>query len=109
MKKPIIVLALLMISFNSFAQVTSPLLNCVDIVKTNFQFTAQFNGQTAVVSFKGWTYDLRFRDAYVSPQGERWSYYENKEIRVGTTFPFDKYVVINSNSHHVSIASNHCK
>jgi hypothetical protein len=101
--------AMLLLSLNVSAQVTSPQLNCVDSLKDNFQFTAKFNGQTATVSFKGWTYDLSFKGAWVSPQGERWSDYENKEIKVSTTFPFDKYVDIETARPRSTIASSHCQ
>jgi hypothetical protein len=101
--------AMLLLSLNVSAQVTSPLLNCVDILKKNFQFTAIFNGQTATVTFKGWTYDLRFTDGSVSPDGERWSYYKNKEIEVGTTFPLDKYVTVHSLRPRSPIARSYCK
>ncbi len=96
MKKLIIVLALLLISFKSFAQVTSPLLNCVDHLRKDFQFTTKFSGQTASVAFKGWTYDLRFIGAWVTSKGERVSDYQNQEITVRTTFPFDKYVSVST-------------
>ena len=100
---------MLLLSLNVSAQVTSPLLNCTP-VHGNVAFTAKFNGQTAAVSFKGWTYDLRFTEGWVSPQGERWSYYENKEIVVGTTFPFDKYVTVTTARPQSStIANTHCK
>ena len=109
MKKPIIVLALLMISFKSFAQVKSPLLNCVDPLKNNFQFTVIFNGQNATVVLKGWTYNLKYNRAWVSSRGERWSEYKNQEIIVGTTFPFDKYVDLSTGGWSPRpIASAHC-
>jgi hypothetical protein len=101
--------AMLLLSLNVSAQVTSPLLNCLDD-EVNFSFTAKFNGQTATVTFKGWTYDLRFAQAFVSKKGERFSTYQNQEIVVYTTFPFDKYVTVNTMQNPSSlIAATHCK
>jgi len=94
MCKIILNIGLLLLSLNASAQVTSPLLNCVDRSRNNFQFTAIFNGKSATVVFKGWTYQLKYTGAWVSSRGERWSQYENQDIFVGTTFPFDKYVDI---------------
>jgi hypothetical protein len=85
---------MLLLSLNVSAQVTSTTLNCISKAKNNFQFSAIFNGQNATVVFKGWTYNLRYKGAYVNPSGMRVSEYENQEIYVSTTFPFDKYVSI---------------
>lgn len=101
--------AMLLLSLNVSAQVTSSLLNCLDEGR-NFPFTAKFNGQTATLTFKGWKYDLPYKGAYVSPTGERWSTYENQEIYVSTTFPFDKFVNIMTGGRLISqtIASANC-
>jgi hypothetical protein len=102
--------AMLLLSLNVSAQVTSPLLNCVDSSKNNFQFTAIFNGQNATVVFKGWTYNLKYIGATVGPSGKRWLEYSNQEIRVATTFPFEKYVSIETwGSSHQIIAGAFCK
>jgi hypothetical protein len=90
-----VLIGLLLMS-NATAQVTSPLLNCVDKFM-KFESTAKFNGQTATVAFKGWTYDLRYVRAFVSSNGERRSVYENKEISVDTAFPYKKDLVIWTN------------
>ena len=93
MYRKILGIALLLLGLNVSAQVTSPLLNCLDD-RQNFPFTAKFNGQTATLTFKGWKYDLPYKGAYVDAKGLRWSTYENQEIYVATTFPFDKFVTI---------------
>ena len=109
MYRNILSAAMLLLSLNVSAQVTSPLLNCLDKGR-NFTFTAKFNGQTATVTFKGWTYDLPYKGANVSEKGERWSNYANQEIHVGTTFPFDKYVDIRTAPIPSSlIANTHCQ
>ena len=93
MYRKILGIALLLLGLNVNAQVTSPLLNCLDD-RRNFSFTAKFNGQTATLTFKGWKYDLPYKGAYVSKTGERTSEYGNHEIYVATTLPFDKWVII---------------
>ena len=101
--------ALLLLSFNVSAQVTSPLLNCTPL-EGDVAFTAKFNGQTATISFKGWTYELRFVEGWVGSQGVRWSYYENKEILVGTTFPLDKYVQVQTAPpRYATISKSNCR
>ena len=108
MNRYILSASLILLSLNVSAQVTSPLLNCLDD-EVNFSFTAKFNGQTASVSFKGWTYDLRFAQAFVSKKGERFSSYQNQEIEVYTTFPFDRYVSVTTMRIPSSvIAATHC-
>lgn len=104
----IALLSVLLFSQSSYAQVTSPLLNCNPSEGYGFPFTAKFNEQNATVVFKGWTYNLRYASAFVNPTGERVSEYENQEIYVLTTFPFDKYVSIQTGTSPKVITSAFC-
>ena len=99
---------ILLLSLNASAQVTSPHLNCTPSEGYGFPFTAKFNEQNATVVFKGWTYNLRYARAFVNPTGERVSEYENQEIYVLTTFPFDKYVSIHTGTSPKVISRAFC-
>jgi hypothetical protein len=94
--KKLTVAILMALTFNSYAQMESPLLICEPDKVDNygFSFTAKFDDKTATVSFKGWTYSLPYSRASVSTTGERWAEYGNTELRVTTNYPLKKFVAI---------------
>jgi hypothetical protein len=85
--------ALLLLSLNVSAQVTSPLMTCGGAI-SGAPITVKFNGQTASVSFDGRTHTTTFDRAWLGDKGKRWSRYRNAELTLSTTFPLDKWIDI---------------
>ena len=108
MKKLIIVLALLLISFNSTAEVRSTILTCVDR-QNNFKFDVAFDGGTARVMVQGTTYNVKYQEVFTGRDGKIVRVYANQEFRVFTSYPNDKFVSMQTNERSPQkIAAAHC-
>ena len=108
MNKIILLILLSVIHCCSVAQVTTPFLDCKGLTDGNFPFTAKFDGKVATVTFKGWAYTLPYTHGWVGSDGVRWSYYQNEELSVQTTYPFDWYVSIKTNPTGRFLSSSVC-
>ena len=92
----------------AFAQVSSNRMNCIDYA-SNIQFNVHFQGNFALLELKEHTYRVPYYDSHVNNEGERFSVYRNNEIRVSTTFPYDKWIRVSSISTGNTIASTYCE
>ena len=81
---------LLFIALPINAQV-SVQLNCGNL---KVPFIADFSNQFVNIDMKGWKHKVPYQHGHVAQDGERFSVYQNSEIRVVTTFPADNYVSI---------------
>jgi len=79
-------------------------LNCS---KLSVPFTANFSNQFVIIQMKGWSQKVPYRYGHVSRDGERFSVYQNPEIRVITTYPADNYVSIRITNGD-EITGGHC-
>ncbi len=109
MYKILLSASLLLLSFNSAAQVTSSLLTCNPPAGYGFPFTVKFDGTTVITTFRGVTYNLFYFGSKVDFEGKRWSEYLNAEIKVSTTFPLNNWVSIFIPSQERAIAGDNCK
>jgi hypothetical protein len=94
-------------NIQAFAQVSSSPMKCNDDRK-NINFSIHFKGNEVVLVLKGFTHRVPYTESSVDKRGERWSIYENREIAVGTTVPYDKYVEIVTMPTKTAIASAFC-
>jgi hypothetical protein len=90
------------------AQVSSNRMTCFDSV-SNIGFNVHFQDSVVILELKGHTYRILYNNSYVSRRGERWSEYVNREIRVSTTLPYDKWVALWTVSSNENIAATYCK
>jgi hypothetical protein len=109
-RKIVVSVFLIACVFNNqvFAQVKTGLMKCNDI-RRNINFSVHFKGSEVLLLLKGYTYRVPYARSHVSAEGERWSTYENREIAVDTTAPYDKYVSIASMPSGAHIASTYCE
>lgn len=111
MKKSFLFALLAVVTSAAHAQVSTSLLTCIPHQKGAPQFSVEFGGLTARLTLKLNVFNISYIGAFVDKNGDRWSIYENKEIRVSTTIPNDMYVSIGSgtgNNYNV-ISGAHCK
>jgi hypothetical protein len=109
MKKLIIVLALLLTSFNSAAQVQSRIFTCVD-QKNNFAFDVAFEMMTARVWVQREVYNLKYERRLDRQDGQIFYLYGNQEFTVTTSWPRDKFVFMQTNERSPRpIAAAHCQ
>jgi hypothetical protein len=108
--KTVVCAVVMMCALNNqaFAQVKTGLMKCNDITR-NINFSVHFKGGEVSLLLKGFTYRVPYVMSHVSAKGERWSVYENGEIRVSTTAPYDKYVSIFTNPSFDVIAATYCE
>jgi hypothetical protein len=111
MKKLLLVILLTAVFSISHAQVNTSLLTCIPSQKTMPQFSVQFFGSQARLTLKANVFSVPFTHATVDKKGDRWSVYENIEIRVVTTIPNDQWVSVGSGSpeNYAVIAGAFCK
>lgn len=110
--KRLLLVTLLTAAFStSHAQVNTGLLTCVPSLRAAPQFSVQFFGSQARLTLKANVFTVPFINAKVDKNGDRWSIYENNEIRVATTIPNDQYVSVGSGSsdNYAVIAGAFCK
>ena len=86
----IYLLLLLFICNIGNAQVTIQL----DCSKLKVPFKVNFSNYFAIIEMRGWVQKVPYIASHVNQQGERFSVYENSEIRVVTTYPIDNYVSV---------------
>lgn len=92
MKKLIIFSALLLTSFNSFAQIESRIFTCVDRTKNNFEFDVKFEGVTARVKVQGTTYHLKYERIFNGQDGKLFRVFGNSDFTVTTSYPQNNFV-----------------
>lgn len=96
---------LFLISTNIYSQVN------VNLDCNNLTVPIILNFSNNFVSFnmKGTNYKIPYRRGYVTQQGERFSFYENSELRIATTYPADNYVQISTYDPMKIITDGNCK
>ena len=102
------IFVMFVLNAQAFAQVKTGLMKCNDPSK-NIDFSVHFKGSEVLLVLKGFTYRVPYTESFVSKRGERWSVYENREISVATTAPYDKYVDISTMPSGTPIAGAFCE
>jgi hypothetical protein len=102
--KKIILSCCVVVGFSAHAQLHTKPLSCGPVF-SGFPFTVQFKGETASLSFKDETYELRFDRSWKTTQGDQWTDYLNEELVVSTSWPEEPYVAISLKNRKNSMAA----
>ena len=103
MKKIVLTLPLAL-CLSAQAQIATKQLTCGPVY-SGFPFTVQFNGATAMLSFKDEAYQLQFDRAWKTTMGDTWTDYRNDELVVTTSWPEEPYVAISLTNRKNSMAA----
>jgi hypothetical protein len=96
-----------LLNTQAFAQVSSNPMRCND-PERNINYSAHFKGNEVLLVLRGFTHRVPYTRSFVDPRGVRWSVYENREIAVYTTLPYNKYVGISGLPYDTPIAGTLC-
>ncbi len=94
----------MVLGLSAQAQLHTQPLSCGPVF-SGFPFTVQFKGETASLTFKDETYELRFDRAWQTIQGEKWNDYRNDELVLSSSWPEEPYVAISLKNRKNSMAA----
>ena len=95
---------------SALAQVQTPDMFCLDI-NTGAILPMHFRENHVFFKFNSSTYNLSYSCGYVDKDGIRWSAYENNEVEVLTSIPYDRYVYLGTKGfggEHARLAAANC-
>ncbi len=110
MKKLSIFILIYLVSALAHAQISSPPLNCTPNNPRQPVFSVEFQRSYVSVLLKGNSYRVPFEYVYVDGDGDKWTVYQDKLLRVSTTLPSHNLVGIQvgSGSSPQPITSGRC-
>lgn len=76
-----------LVSAVTYAQISTAPLNCTSSDRGKPDFSLDFRSSYVTVLLKGNSYKVPFEDVYVDADGDRWTVYQDKLLRVATTLP----------------------
>jgi hypothetical protein len=87
MKRLSVFFLMFLTSASTYAQISTPPLNCTPSMPGKPTFSVEFQRSYVNVVLKGNSYRVPFDYVYVDGDGDRWTIYQDRILRVSTTLP----------------------